>query len=116
MAVIDDLRLQIEFDSENFIHFLPKHKAKYFIVDPPNGYKLQPLSTLDYAKTANDIWPYRHEGSLFYINRLIKLNPTIGLFTTDTNELIAWCFRFQSGFVGALQVKDLFLRQGFGHW
>lgn len=114
LTVLKEQQVEIEFDSETFVHFLPKQKAKEFVVEPPSGYKLHPMSTWDHARTANDIWPYQHEGSLYYLKRLIDLNPNIGVFNTDTDELIAWCFRFQSGVLGALQVKETFLRQGFG--
>lgn len=51
---------------------------------------------------------------LFYLKRLIDLNPNIGVFNTKTDELIAWVFRFQSGILGALQVKENFVKRGFG--
>lgn len=114
LAVIKELQIEIEFDSETFAYFLPKHKAREFVIDMPNGYTLKRMSTLDHARTANDLWPYKHDGSLYYLKRLIDLNPSVGVFDTVTDELIAWCFRFQSGFLGALQVKEAYFRQGFG--
>lgn len=114
MTVIHEKHVKMEFDSETFVHYLPKEKAKEFVLDPPNGYRLRAMSTLEHARTANNLWPYKHNGSLYYLNRLIALNPSIGLFNTDTDELVAWCFRFQSGVLGTLQVKEPFLRKGLG--
>ncbi|XP_063695730.1 uncharacterized protein LOC134827107 [Culicoides brevitarsis] len=112
LEVIKEKKLEIEYDSENFVHFLPKEKATEFHLDIPEGFEIRPLSTLEHAKTANDLWAYKHDGSLFYLKRLIDLNPTMGVFIGD--ELIAWCFRFQSGVLGALQVKESFRKKGFG--
>lgn len=44
------------------------------------------------AKIADDVWPNKHDGSLFFLKRLIELNPNIGAYN-ENNELVAWCFR-----------------------
>lgn len=47
----------------------------------------------EHAKIADDVWPNKHHGSLFFLKRLIDWNPNIGAFTED-GTLVSWCFRF----------------------
>lgn len=49
------------------------------------------------AITADNLWPNRHEGSLFFLKRLINWNPNIGAYTAD-GQLVAWCFRLRDTF------------------
>lgn len=58
-------------------------------------------------------WPNRHDGSLFFIKRLIKWNPNIGAYD-ESGKLMGWCLRLQAGPLGALQVGENFKRQGVG--
>lgn len=64
LRVINELKLEIEYDSETFVHVLSKEKALKFTIDIPIGYELKRMSTWNHAQTANDIWPYKHDGSL----------------------------------------------------
>lgn len=73
---------------------------------------MKPLS-VDNAELVNDEWPNKHEGSLFFIKRLIEWNPNIGAFN-ENNELMGWCLRLQSGPLGALQVRKKFQQRGVG--
>lgn len=47
----------------------------------------------EHAKIADEVWPNKHDGSLFFLKRLIDWNPNIGAFTDD-GTLVSWCFRF----------------------
>lgn len=62
----------------------------------------------------NDLWPHAHNGSLYFIQRLIEMNLNIGAFTKDEDELIAWCLRIEMGSFGSLQVDERFQRRGLG--
>lgn len=66
------------------------------------------------AKLTDDLWPNKHEGSLFFLTRLIEWNANIGAYNKSTNELVAWCFRLQAGPLGALQVLPSQYRKGLG--
>lgn len=91
----------------------------------PDDLFLRPLTTSDVI-IANDDWPYKHPGSLVYLQSLARLNPNCGLFTRD-GELISCAFqyenyiqilvmkkevnqlffyRFQTGSLGVLQTKE----------
>lgn len=78
----------------------------------PSSITLKPLS-LDDAEVVNDEWPSKHHGSRFLVNRLISCNPNLGAFNKD-NELMGWCLRLQCGALGALQVREKFMRKGIG--
>lgn len=78
----------------------------------PGNITLKPLS-VDNAELVNDEWPNKHEGSLFFVKRLIEFNPQIGAFN-EQNELMGWCLRLQAGPLGALQVREKFKRRGIG--
>ncbi|XP_063701906.1 uncharacterized protein LOC134831981 [Culicoides brevitarsis] len=112
LTVVDELNLEREYDSDTFLYFLPRDEAKNLEISLPDGFSLKPMSSMEHARKANDVWPNRHEGSLFFLKRLIDWNPQIGLF--NGNELVAWCFRLQSGPLGALQVDEKYFRRGFG--
>lgn len=58
----------------------------------PPGITLQPL-TAQNAPEINDVWPNRHQGSLFFIQQIIELSPSVGAFD-DSGQLIAWCLRY----------------------
>jgi hypothetical protein len=58
----------------------------------PEGIYLKQLVPPDGAKI-NDVWPHAHNGSLYFIQRLIEMNLNIGAFTKEEDELIAWCLR-----------------------
>ena len=66
------------------------------------------------AVVANKVWPNRHEGSEFLLNRLAEFNLNIGAYDKESNELLAWCFRLQAGPLGALQTKESAYRRGLG--
>lgn len=78
----------------------------------PSNITLKPLS-VDNAELVDDVWPNKHIGSLFFVKRLIEMNPNIGAFD-ENNELMGWCLRLQAGPLGALQVQDKFMRRGIG--
>lgn len=113
LTVVDELQLKREYDSETLLYFLPRTEAHQLDVTPPDGYSLKPMSTWAHAEKANNVWPNRHEGSLFFLKRLIDWNTNIGLFTPE-DELVSWCFRLQSGPLGALQTDEKYFRRGFG--
>lgn len=78
----------------------------------PSNVTLKPLS-VDSAEVVDNEWPNKHDGSRFFIERLIEWNPNIGAFN-ENNELMAWCLRLQAGSLGALQVRQKFFRKGLG--
>lgn len=46
----------------------------------------------EHAVIADEVWPYRHQGSLFLLKRLIDWNLSVGAF--KDGQLVAWCFRY----------------------
>lgn len=113
ITVVDELKLEREFDSETYSYFISREEAKNFDTTPPPTYSIKPMSTLEHAEKANNYWPNRHIGSLFFLKRLIDWNPNLGIFD-ENNVLIAWCFRLQAGPLGAVQVDEGHLKKGLG--
>lgn len=77
---------------------------------------LKPLKDSD-AEIANNLWPNRHSGSLFFLRRLIRWNPTVGAYKKLANgeeDLMGWSFILQAGPMGALQVREEYQNQGIG--
>lgn len=113
LKIVDELQLKLEYDSETLLYYLPKKEAERFTVDPPADIILRPMKSWEDAKITDDVWPNKHQGSLFFLKRLIDWNPNIGAYTKN-NKLVAWCFRLQAGPLGALQVDEEFKRRGLG--
>ncbi|XP_064546429.1 uncharacterized protein LOC135434022 isoform X2 [Drosophila montana] len=86
---------------------------KLNLLSIPDGFYVQSLSEKD-ADLVNEEWPNHHVGSLYFVQRQIRLCVNVGLYATDTRELVAWCIRLQGGFLGALQVRSTHKRRGFG--
>jgi ribosomal protein S18 acetylase RimI-like enzyme len=78
----------------------------------PGNITLKPLSE-ENAEIVDDEWPNKHIGSLFFVKRLIAWNQNIGAFNEE-GELMGWCLRLQAGPLGALQVREKFMRRGIG--
>lgn len=95
-----------------FVYFIGGIVNHEYFSRAPSDIILKPLS-LDNAEIVDDEWPSKHHGSRFLVNRLIEFNPNIGAFNKD-NELMGWCLRLQSGPLGALQVRQQFMRKGIG--
>lgn len=102
----------MEYDSETVLYFLPREEARQLDATPPQGISLKPMVVED-AKKADAVWPNKHQGSLFFLRRLISWSPNIGAYNSD-GELVAWCFRLQAGPLGALQVDENYKRRGLG--
>ncbi|XP_063697440.1 uncharacterized protein LOC134828395 [Culicoides brevitarsis] len=114
LTVIDELSLEVEYDKERILFFMPREKASVLDVTPPEGYSLKPISDENHVQKVSEIWSNRDEGSFFFLQRLKNFNPNVGLFKNDSNELVSWCFRLQVGALGALQTDKNYLRRGFG--
>jgi GNAT superfamily N-acetyltransferase len=85
----------------------------HFFYSTPNGICLKQLNH-SYVPMINQAWAHKHDGSLFYLERLIERNLSIGAFNKNDNELIAWCLRIENGSFGNLQVSENHQRRGLG--
>ena len=65
------------------------------------------------ANKMNSVWPHAHEGSQQFLELLIEINPSVGLYS-ENGELVAWSVGLEVAALGALQVDVNFLRKGFG--
>ncbi|XP_075154032.1 uncharacterized protein LOC142227389 [Haematobia irritans] len=114
LSVVQNKKLECEYDSLTLMYYMARDTAKQLDICCPKGFYVKPLSSSTDANVIDDLWPNRHDGSLFLIQRLIDWNTNMGVYKEETNELVAWCLRLQGGFLGALQVKDNYKRLGLG--
>ncbi|GAB0099331.1 glycine-N-acyltransferase-like protein 3 isoform X1 [Sergentomyia squamirostris] len=112
LHLVESRKYEKEYDSETVLYYLPRHLAEAVLVECSSDIDLRPMSRDD-AIVADRVWPNKHIGSLFFLQRLIAWNPNVGAYTKD-GRLVAWCFRLQSGALGALQVDEQFKRRGLG--
>lgn len=111
--VITAKNLTKEYDSETVIYYMPKTACDSLCLTVPEGFELKAVHSEDTVKV-NDLWPNRHQGSLFFLQRLAAWNANVGLYECSTGKLVAWCFRLQAGPLGAMQVDPEYYRRGFG--
>ncbi|XP_017132633.1 uncharacterized protein LOC108149516 [Drosophila elegans] len=112
-SVIESKALKLVFRSPTDLFYMKAEDALQLRVESPAGFVLRSLSVAD-APLVNEEWPNHHLGSLFFIERQIRMCISVGLYREDTQELVAWCIRLQGGYLGALQVKTSHKRRGFG--
>ncbi|XP_053661853.1 uncharacterized protein LOC128711012 [Anopheles marshallii] len=103
-----NVRLSVAFP--NIMYFLPKEEGLKVNVTIPEGLHVGPLQP-HHAKIINDLWPHRETGTEFALERLIRWNPSIGLFNEHGN-LLGWCLLTQPGVIGSLGVIER--RKGYG--
>lgn len=62
---------------------------------PPNGIRLEPISSLNDLAKAISLWPNRIHtpNALDYLERAAKYNPSVGAFTED-GTLVSWIFGY----------------------
>ncbi|KAH8283185.1 hypothetical protein KR054_012648 [Drosophila jambulina] len=111
--VVKAKKLSLVFRDSTDLFYMKAEEALQLRVEPPPGFVLRSLSVED-APLVDEEWPNHHLGSLYFIERQIRLCLSVGLYKVETQELVAWCIRLQGGYLGALQVKDSYKRRGFG--
>ncbi|XP_070075770.1 uncharacterized protein [Drosophila takahashii] len=112
-GIVESKKLSLVFRDSTDLFYLKAEEALKLKVNPPAGFILRSLNVAD-APLINEEWPNHHMGSLFFIERQIRMCVSAGLYREDPQELVAWCIRLQGGYLGALQVKNSYQRRGFG--
>ncbi|XP_043642658.1 uncharacterized protein LOC122612862 [Drosophila teissieri] len=111
--IIQAKNLKLDLDSRTLSLVLSKEEALLFQVEPPAGFTLKPVDVED-APEINDQWEWGEADSLSLVHRQILCDTSVGLYTKDTKELVAWCIRASDGLLAVLQVKTSYKRRGFG--
>lgn len=91
---------------------LPVEECLKLELNLPEGLHLKKLG-VEHAVIANQVWPWRHEGSEYFMKRLAAWNISIGLFN-ESDEMLAWSFVWPTGAIGPLEVAKAHLRKGYG--
>lgn len=95
-----------------FFYMSKKDAMKFELSTLPVDWKLEQLKS-EHAKIVDDNWPGSGKSSLIFFQRLIELNPSVGLFN-DKGVLIGWCLMREYGTIGSLHVIDSEHRKGYG--
>lgn len=45
------------------------------------------------AVTADSVWPYKTDGTQYFLERLLAWNPNIGAYDKNNGRLLSWCFK-----------------------
>ncbi|XP_052899379.1 uncharacterized protein LOC128305807 [Anopheles moucheti] len=104
------LNVRLAIARANIMYFLPKEEGLKVNVTIPEGLRVGPLQP-HHAKIINDLWPHRETGTEFTLERLIRWNPSMGLFN-EHGDLLGWCLFTQPGVIGSLGVIER--RKGYG--
>uniref|UniRef100_A0A182M339 N-acetyltransferase domain-containing protein n=1 Tax=Anopheles culicifacies TaxID=139723 RepID=A0A182M339_9DIPT len=104
-------RLEIAFDSADVIYHLPQQVARHFRYDLPVGLTLKRIPP-HYASFIYNQWLNKSVGTEYFIERMLRLNVSMGLFCEGVREPLAWCIRTQNGALGLLGVVAQ--RKGYG--
>ncbi|XP_058818234.1 uncharacterized protein LOC131681454 [Topomyia yanbarensis] len=110
--VLKSASIELQWETFTYLYHLPKEESLKFEINLPDGLRLKRLQA-EHAITANNIWPHRCEGSEYFLKRLAVWNISIGLFN-ESDKLVAWCFCWQTGAMGPLEVAPEHLRKGYG--
>uniref|UniRef100_A0A182MZ90 N-acetyltransferase domain-containing protein n=1 Tax=Anopheles dirus TaxID=7168 RepID=A0A182MZ90_9DIPT len=105
-------RLEIAFDSADLIYYLPQQVARHLRCDLPVGLTLKRIPP-HYAAFIYNQWLNKSVGGKeYFIERLLRWNFSMGLFSEGAREPLAWCIRTQNGALGLLGVVAQ--RKGYG--
>uniref|UniRef100_A0A1I8NS10 N-acetyltransferase domain-containing protein n=1 Tax=Stomoxys calcitrans TaxID=35570 RepID=A0A1I8NS10_STOCA len=91
--------------------YISREEALNFNTDLPENITTKGLD-VTHAEQINRVWPHRFEGSLTFVEHLIKFNKSVGLF--EGEQLVAWCLIYPLGSLGLLQVEESHRRKGLG--
>uniref|UniRef100_A0A0A9WW50 Glycine N-acyltransferase-like protein 3 n=1 Tax=Lygus hesperus TaxID=30085 RepID=A0A0A9WW50_LYGHE len=100
------------FQPGHLLYWVPKEDALHWKIEAPHGTYVSFLNEA-HAKEVDRIWPHRYDGSLDLISSMIRVNFGMGLFDSETNELMAWALHWFYGAIGVLQTKDQHKKKGY---
>ncbi|KAF6201899.1 hypothetical protein GE061_004295 [Apolygus lucorum] len=103
----------VDKEDDGCIFWLPRDDAMMTQIDIPEGKYLANL-TKEHAKKINDVWTHRFEGSVHLVECFLQFNVGVGLFDSETHELVAWALEVYHGGVGMLRTQENHLKKGYG--
>ncbi|XP_055712100.1 uncharacterized protein LOC129807087 [Phlebotomus papatasi] len=110
LKTIEKVKAHVNYDTEYTFFILAKDKAKDLEpVKLSDGLSIRQLSEAE-VSTANDNWPYKKDGSLVFLQRMMKYNVSYGAYSV-TGQLVGWVFIDSSGGIGILHVVDEYRRK-----
>ncbi|KXJ71150.1 hypothetical protein RP20_CCG021345 [Aedes albopictus] len=104
--------VDFKWEAHSILYELPLEDCLNLNVSLPEGLHLRKLEE-KHLSIANKHWPWRHEGSEYFLKRIATWNISLGLFN-ECDELLAWCFLWPTGAIGPLEVAKNQLRKGYG--
>ncbi|XP_058120895.1 uncharacterized protein LOC131281956 [Anopheles ziemanni] len=104
-------QLDVEFDSSDVIYHASQSFALNFHFDLPLGMSLKRVAP-QFSLFIYNQWLNKAGGTEYFIERMLRLNDSMGLFLDGVCEPLAWCLRTPNGAVGLLGVVAQ--RKGYG--
>ncbi|XP_059617249.1 uncharacterized protein LOC132262124 [Phlebotomus argentipes] len=107
LRAIEKCRVPVAYDCSYKFFILAKEKAMDLQeVNLPENITIKRLAVED-ASVANDLWPYKKDGSLVFLERMAKYNVAFSAYSS-TGQLVGWVFVDSSLGIGTLHVVDEF--------
>lgn len=104
--------VDFQWEADSIKYELLKEDCLKLEISLPAGLHLKKLD-VKHARIANNVWPWRHEGSEYFLKRIAAWNTSIGLFN-ESGEMLAWSFVWPTGAIGPLEVAKDHFRKGYG--
>lgn len=84
------------------------------LIVPDNTY-LRSVKT-EHIQRVNDTWTYKSSNTHIYFATLVSNGLSYGLYSTDTEELLAWIFINESGYFCHFYCEEKYRRRGYGEY
>ncbi|EDX05359.1 GD24133 [Drosophila simulans] len=104
--IIQAKNLKLDLDCVTLSLVLSKEEALLFQVEAPAGFSLKPVDIQD-AQVINDQWEWSEPDSFSLVHRQILYDTSVGLYTKENKELVAWCIRRQEALLGRDTITEV---------
>lgn len=108
--IFETKNLRVRTDNFCSTLWMDKDMALTFEFSVPDDVEMKKL-TEDNHQMINDIWLYKYPGSDCFINSLIKLNSTLGVYHNE--KLVSWILQVECFGLGLLQTIESHQGKGY---
>jgi len=109
--------LEVTFDNGARLMYIAKEKLDFKKLAEtnklPEGFYFSSLNQSHVPKI-NSAWAQKSATSEKFLSNCIEQNPSTGIFSRETGELIAWCLMLETGCMGHLKVDKKYEGKNFG--
>ncbi|KAI4469222.1 hypothetical protein MML48_2g00003612 [Holotrichia oblita] len=109
---VKELRTPIYVDVVTELYVIDKEDALKFEYTCPEHLYFARLKK-SHAAQINDVWPHKSKNSQGYLEILIEMNNSLGLFLKSDDTLVCWVLRSPMGQMATLQTDVNHKRKGY---